>query len=236
MQSRAGADTPIRLSFIDDHPALLRGLASLFGVDPRYTLAGNGSCAADMVTIANAGRCDVIIMDLGMPGDVFGALRNVVTSAPAVRVLVYTAHESVDLAIRALDVGAHAFVLKGSPIEDLHEAIAVARRGEIYVSPAFAFRVFAGLHNARGTSNARLSGRERQLVRCLLEGKSNKEIATALRLSEKTVKHYMTNLMGKLHVHSRLEVVVAAQRWSDGAALVNDPDADASLPLFSGSF
>lgn len=234
-RSRTAADTSIRLAFIDDHPALLRGLASLFGMDPRYALAENGRCAADIAAIAGKGRCDVIIIDLGMPGDVFGALRSVVTSAPEVKLLVYTAHESVDLAVRALDVGAHAFVLKGSPIEDLHEAISVVRRGEIYVSPAFSFRVFAGLHRTRGANNIRLSGRERQLVRCLLEGKSNKEIATALRLTEKTVKHYMTNLMGKLHVHSRLEVVVAAQRWADGASLAHDVNNDAALPLFRGS-
>lgn len=234
MQSRADADIPIRLSFVDDHPALLRGLAALFSADPLYALAECGSCAADMTVIARQGQSDVIIVDLGMPGDVFGALRDVVTSAPSMKVLVYTAHESVDLAIRALDVGAHAFVLKGSPIDDLYEAIAVARRGEIYVSPAFSFRVFAGLHKTRGTGNTRLSGRERQLVGCLLEGKSNKEIATALRLTEKTVKHYMTNLMGKLQVHSRLEVVVAAQRWSDGASLAHDVNNDAALPLFRG--
>jgi two-component system nitrate/nitrite response regulator NarL len=223
------------LSFVDDHPALLQGLTSLFGADPRYRLADNGSSAADLTRIADQGHSDVIIVDLGLPGDVFGALRRVVTSALPMKVLVYTAHESVDLAVRALDSGVHGFVLKGSPIEELHEAIAVVTRGEIYVSPGFSFRVFAGLRKTRGANNTRLSGRERQLIKCLLEGKSNKEIATALRLTEKTVKHYMTNLMGKLHVHSRLEVVVAAQRWADGASLAHDVNNDGTLPLFRGS-
>jgi DNA-binding NarL/FixJ family response regulator len=228
-------DTPVRLSFVDDHPALLRGLMSLFGADPRYRLAGNGSSAADLTAIAKQGNSDIIIVDLGLPGDVFGALQDVATSAQPTKMLVYTAHENVDLAVRALDSGVHAFVLKGRPVEELHEAISVVSRGEIYVSPGFSYRVFAGLNKTRGAHNTRLSGRERQLVKCLLEGKSNKEIAAALRLTEKTVKHYMTNLMGKLHVHSRLEVVVAAQRWSDGVSLAHDVNNDAALPLFRGS-
>lgn len=234
--SSAEIEAPIRLAIVDDHPAMLRGLQSLFDPDRRYRVTATGNCAADVSTIADRAQCEVIIVDLGLPGDVFGALQHVAVTAPGIKLLVYTAHESVDLAVRAIDIGVNGYVLKGSPIEDLHEAITVARRGEIYVSPAFAFRVFAGMHRTKSESNRRLSGRERQLIKCLLEGKSNKEIAAALRLTEKTVKHYMTNLMGKLHVHSRLEVVVAAQRWSDGALLAHDVNNDTALPLFSGRF
>jgi DNA-binding NarL/FixJ family response regulator len=215
--ARAPRNSPIRLAFVDDHPTLLHGLSALFSADSRYLLAATGTLAGDIESLARAGSCDVIVADLGLKGDVFAALAAAAGLDPGPRLVVFTAHENVSLALRALNAGAHAFVLKGSPPEELHEAIAAVLRGELYVSPTFSPQVLAGFQKAgREGMRFRLSGRERQLVESLLKGWSNKEIATALGLTEKTVKHYMTNLMVKLQVHSRLEVVVAAQQWADG--------------------
>lgn len=227
--ARATASAPpIRLSLVDDHPALVLGLTAIFSSDARYRVVRGGISADDAATIAQDGLCDVILLDLGMPGDVFGALGRIASVSPAIRVVVFTAHDNVDLAVRALGAGAIGYVLKGSPAEELHDAIAAAVRNEVYVSPAFATRVLAGLRKTGSDGTRRLSGRERQLVACLLEGKSNKEIAAALALTEKTVKHYMTNLMAKLQVRSRLEVVIAAQRWANSP--VRTPDAPADSP------
>lgn len=202
---------------MDDHPALLEGLVSIFALDPRYVVANTGSSAGDAEAIAHWGQCDVLIVDLSMPGDVLAVLGRIAANSPGVKLIVFTAYERVDLAIRALDIGVGAFVLKGSPTEELHAAIAAVVHDEVFVSPSFSSRVVAGLRQERTQKRLpRLSTRERQLVECLLRGKSNKEIATDLGLTEKTVKHYMTNLMVKLQVHSRLEVVVAAQRWAKG--------------------
>jgi DNA-binding NarL/FixJ family response regulator len=110
-------------------------------------------------------------------------------------------------------------VLKGRPSEDLNNAIDAVLRGELYVSPEFSQRLFTGFRNRTRREPSpilRLSPREKQLVDGLLEGQSNKEIARSLNLTEKTVKHYMTNLMNKLKVKSRLEVALAAKALQIG--------------------
>jgi DNA-binding NarL/FixJ family response regulator len=158
---------------------------------------------------------DIMVLDLSMPGDVFGAIEEMSNEMTDLRLVVFTAFASVDLGLRAFDAGAHGFVLKGGPVDDIYDAIAAVRRGELFVSPAYSQQIISGFHTRRqreADTSVKLSTRERQLVDCLLEGKTNKEIARALDLSEKTVKHYMTNLMTKLQVKNRLEVVLAMKQ------------------------
>ena len=212
----AAAAPPTRIAFVDDHPTLLMGIAALFSTDARYTIVGTESSAGGAVELARSGRPDIMTLDMSMPGDVFGAIRSIAELSPLTRIIIFTAYADVDLALQALDAGAHAFVLKGRPSEDLFAAIDTVRTGGLYVSPDFSTKLIAGFRNRtrreRERSAAKLSPREQQLVQCLFEAKSNKEIARALNLTEKTIKHYMTNLMNKLQVKSRLEVVLAAQR------------------------
>jgi DNA-binding NarL/FixJ family response regulator len=220
--------TKIRLAFIDDHPTLLQGLANIFGEDERYEIVAAGGSAREAVELAQSGAPDVLILDLSMPGDVFAAIETVVTANPVLKIVIFTAYSSVDLALRAVDAGAHGFVLKGRPTEDLNNAIDAVLRGELYVSPDFSPRLFAGFRNRTRREPSpilRLSPREKQLVDGLLEGQSNKEIARSLNLTEKTVKHYMTNLMNKLKVKSRLEVALAAKALEIGPPPFGD-DSD----------
>ncbi len=210
---------PIRLAFVDDHPTLLTGLAAIFSGDSRYVIVGTGAAAADALDIAATKNPEVLIVDLSMPGDVFGTIEQLTDTYPTLKIIVFTAFSNVELALKSLDAGAHAFVLKGRPADDLYEAIDTVSRGELFVSPEFSQRLVTGFrHRARRdtTPVVKLSARERQLVDCLLEGKTNKEIARTLELSEKTVKHYMTNLMNKLRVKNRLEVVLAVRALPPG--------------------
>ena len=211
------ADTgPTRIGFVDDHPTLLMGMAALFAAYPQFELVGTETSADGAVKLASEERPDVLTMDLSMPGNVEAAISAVLDVSPRTRVIIFTAYADVDLALRALDAGAHGFVLKGRPADDLFEAIEVVRRGTLYISPDFSPRLLAGLRQKtrreREHDAAKLSPREQQLVDALFEAKSNKEIARDLNLTEKTVKHYMTNLMNKLRVKNRLEVVLAVQR------------------------
>lgn len=208
----AGEAARIRVAFVDDHPTLLMGIAALFASDPRCAIVGTGQSATEAVTLVGAHEPDIVTLDLSMPGDVFAAIRSIVENSPRTRVLIFTAYADVDLALRALDAGAHGFVLKGRPSEELFDAIDTVSKGGLYISPDFSPKLLSGLRNRSRRENGatRLSPREQQLVDCLFEGMSNKEIARALELTEKTVKHYMTNLMNKLKVKSRLEVVLAA--------------------------
>lgn len=155
-------------------------------------------------------------LDLSMPGDVFSAIQSIVECSPSTKMVIFTAYADVDMALRALDAGAHAFVLKGRPSEDLFAAIETVRSGGLFVSPDFSPMLIGGFRNrarrGRERPAEKLSAREQRLLQGLFEAKANKEIARGLGLTEKTVKHYMTNLMTKLKVKSRLEVVLAAKR------------------------
>ena len=214
-RSDPGAVT--RIAFVDDHPTLLHGIAALFSGDARYEIVGTGSSAQGAIALAAETRPDIMTLDLSMPGDVFAAIRSIVEQSPTTKLIIFTAYADVDLALQALDAGVHAFVLKGRPSDDLFAAIETVGNGGLFVSPDFSPKLVAGFRNQteRGRQNraAHLSPREQQLVQCLLEAKSNKEIARTLNLTEKTVKHYMTNLMNKLKVRSRLEVVLAARNF-----------------------
>ena len=218
------ATQSVRIALVDDHPTLLRGVMALLDDDPRYAVVATGASADEVLAIARQHKPDIIIVDLSMPGDVIAAIEAVATSGTA-KVVVFTAYGDVDLAMRALDAGAQGFVLKGRPSEDLSEAIEGALKGELFVSPDFSKKLMVGFrHRSKREKElraAKLSARERQLVECLLEAKSNKEIARTLQLSEKTVKHYMTNLMNKLRVKSRVEVVLAVQSWQGGIGSPN---------------
>ncbi|KRD96103.1 hypothetical protein ASE63_11815 [Bosea sp. Root381] len=204
------------IAIVDDHPLLMEGVAAVLARRPGLTVVGTGSCAADILALATGHNLDAMVVDLNMPGDTFQAIRDLRAAVPRVRIIVFTASTSTEHAIRALDAGAGAYVLKGSSAADLTEAIEATGRGEIYITPSFAAKVISALQGKalekRNAEAARLSVREEQIVRLLLCGKQNREIARELALSEKTVKSYMTNLMTKLHARNRLEVVIAAQK------------------------
>lgn len=220
-------EAPIRIAFVDDHPTLLRGIAGLFDDASRYQIVGTALTSDAAHKLAESEKPDVMTVDLSMPGDVFGTIAAMAASQPSLRIIIFTAYDDVELAVRAIDAGAHAFVLKGRPADDLFEAIAHVRQGKFYVSPPFAEKLSAGLEKraARDRQLRRnaLSAREREIVDLLLRGLSNKEIGRELGLSEKTIKHYMTNLMTKLQVRNRLEVVVAVQAMSQEATAHQSP-------------
>ena len=216
----------IKLAFVDDHPTLLAGLAAIFAADSRYSIVGTGASADAAIEIAASREPHVIILDLSMPGDVFGAIDKLARS-PSLKLIIFTAFANVELALKALEAGAHAFVLKGRPAGDLYQAIDAVIEGRSFVSPEFSQRLTEGwrARSRRQTADdtIRLSAREKQLVDGLLDGKTNKEIAQSLQLTEKTVKHYMTNLMNKLRVKNRLEVALVASKLKQDAAFDFSP-------------
>lgn len=206
----------VSIGFFDDHPILLEGLVNIFSRFNDFTIVGRGSTAADAVKAAMTRHLDVIVLDLAMPGDAFDAISTICLERPETKMIAFTASVGVDSAVRALDAGASGYVIKGSTAEELYGAIHAVLRGETFITQSFATKVISALRDAtlrRAAAQAiRLSIREEQIVRLLLRGKTNKEIALRLSISEKTVKHYMTVLMQKLSARNRIEVVLAAQR------------------------
>lgn len=219
-----------RISIIDNHPLLLEGMAALVRRKPGLTLSAMGSTVGHIRSIATDHRPDAMILDFNMPGDAFRALLEVLSGWPAMKVLVFTASSDTNLAIALLDAGVSGFVLKSSSTDELCTAIDAIRRDEVFISPSFAARIIGALKhkpaNTRPTPMPNFSAREHQIVRLLSSGKRNREIASALSLSERTVKGYMTLLMQKLRARNRLEAVIAVQGLSQAATLRGDIEND----------
>ena len=211
----------ISVAVIDDHPLMIEAVSDLLHrARGGFKVVGVGSNANDIVELCERNKPQIAVVDLHMPGgDVYAALANAIKVSPSTKIVAFTAATGVDSAIRALDAGASAYVLKGSSTKELLHAISSALSGETYITQNFASRVIAGLRDAslrrKAAEAVMLSIREQQIIRLLMNGKTNKEIAIAIKISEKTVKHYMTALMQKLQVRNRLEVVIAAQRFGE---------------------
>ncbi len=212
----------ISVAFVDDHPILLAGIETLFKTNADFETVGFGQCAGDALHLVATFRPDVIVVDLNMPGRVLETISEIALGRSGTKVVVFTATNVVDHAICALEVGATGYVLKGSTVSELIHAIRTVHAGDTFITPSFAAKVVAGLRTAsvrRAAAQAfRLSVREEQVLRLLLRGGTNREIAQTLFISDKTVKHYMSVLMQKLNVRNRIEVVLAAQEMGIGDA------------------
>lgn len=211
----------ISLAFLDDHPILLAGLCQVFGASEHMSVIATGKSADDVMDIAVSMRPNVIVVDLNMPGNVLTAIAKATAMNLPSRFLAFTASESVDTAISALEAGALGYLLKGASLDELCEAIRRTHKGETYIAPAFASRVVTALRRAQDQNvpRVRFSRREEEVLRLLLRGGTNKEIAEALKIIEKTVKHYMTILIQKLNVRNRVEVVLAARALTESGNL-----------------
>lgn len=209
----------VSLALVDDHPLMIEGIISLLSRGQDLEILSTGSSAKDIVDISSRFQPDVIIVDLNMAGDVYAAIAASIKASPNTKIVAFTAATGVDSAIRALDAGANGYVLKGSYAHELIQAVESVRHGDTYITQNFASQVIAALRNAplrRVAAEAvRFSIREDQIVRLLLRGSTNKQIATSLKISEKTVRNYMTILMQKLNARNRLEVVIAAQALAE---------------------
>ncbi len=216
---------PIAVAFVDDHPILLEGLVSLYSAKEDLSIVAKGHNSADAIKIVEEYEPDVLVVDLSMPGDPMAAIEFILSSRKRTRVVIFTATSSIDMAVKALNLGVSGYVLKGSTAVDLHDAIIAAYNNDTYMTPGFATKVIMSMKTAeirqKTLQNNRLSVREEQVVNHLMRGRTNREIAESLDISEKTVKHYMTVLMQKLDVRNRVEVVLAAQKIVSGQDRLN---------------
>jgi two-component system nitrate/nitrite response regulator NarL len=207
----------ISIAVVDDHPIVLEALVRFFSDRNHFRVVATGRSVPDATQIAASHRLDVLVLDPTMQGDAFSAIARIKSEQPLVKIVAFSAAVGADYAVRALEAGANGYVLKSSAIGDLENAIRTVLNGETFVPPSFASRVINALRDAnvrkRAVEAIKLSIREEQVIRLLLRGKTNKEIAQKLAISEKTVKYYMTNLMQKLNARNRTEAAIAAQRF-----------------------
>lgn len=205
----------ISLAVIDGHPITLDGIIRAFSRTQDFQVVARGASAADAVASSQHHKPGIVILDLSISGNAYEAISKIVSECQGTKVVVFTGLVGVENALRALEVGASGFVSKSSTVPELIRALHSVVGGETYITQSFATQVITALRDSslrkRAAAAIKLSIREDQIVRLLLRGKTNKEIANQLSISEKTVKHYMTILMQKLNARNRIEVVLAAQ-------------------------
>jgi DNA-binding NarL/FixJ family response regulator len=205
----------ISIAIVDDHPILRHGLAAVLRNEPRFRLVAEGGSATEAVQIAQLHRPDVMILDLNIPGCGIEALKQLSVEFPSVRCIILTVCDSADTAIIALNAGAQGYILKGVSAADLKSAIWTVFNNESFVSPEFATKLLLAAQSKNqhtSVTDSRLSFRESQILREVEAGLSNRMVAEKLRISEKTVKHYMSSIMQKYGVNNRVSAVMAYQK------------------------
>jgi len=198
---------------VDDHEVLRIGLRTLFNETEGMQVVAEADTAASAVTEAFRSRPDVVVMDVRLPdGSGIEACRIIRADRPATRILFLTSFADDDAVMATILAGADGFLLKEVSSEQLIAAVRTVAEGRSILDPAVTQRVLSRLkqvavpvHDSKADD---LSPQERRVLALVAEGKTNKEIATALQLSEKTVGHYLENIFQKLHVTRRSQAAV----------------------------
>lgn len=207
---------PIRIMIADDHRILRAGLKTLLGTDPNLDVIGEATSFEEAIQHAEQLRPDILIMDIGMPSmDGLTALPLLLQAAPQTRVLVLTMHEDYEMVQAYLRAGASGYIIKRAAESELIDAIYAIWRGMIYVHPSLMRSLVTPPKPAPpGPSEPEtLTLRETEVLRLIVQGYTNRQIGSALNISVRTVETHRSNIMDKLNLHSRVDLVrYAAQR------------------------
>jgi DNA-binding NarL/FixJ family response regulator len=207
---------PLQIAIIDDHPLFREGVVHTLGAQPDIEVVGEGESAADALRIVAERMPDILLLDVSMPGGGLNAVRQIAAAFPVVKVVMLTVSEAEDDVTAALRAGARAYVLKGVASRELARILRSVAAGEVYVTPSLAASLLYELTGGRGPNAAPnpldgLTEREHQILERVAGGDSNKEIGSKLGVSEKTVKHHMTNILQKLQARNRVEAALMAR-------------------------
>jgi DNA-binding NarL/FixJ family response regulator len=205
-----------RILIVDDHDVVRRGLRGLLAARAGWEVCAEAGRGDEAVAQAEALRPDVAIVDAMMPGmDGLAATRSIRERAPGTEVCVFTMHETEELVSEVLAAGARGYVLKSDPSRHLLAAVeALARHGS-FLTPSLSDALLSRSCRQSGHALAGVSpltAREREVVRLLAQGRGNKEVAAALRISVKTVESHRANIMRKLELGSVVDLVRYAVR------------------------
>jgi two-component system response regulator DevR len=204
----------VRVLLVDDHDVVREGLRSLLRRAPDIEVVGEAATAAAAVAEAQRLRPDVVVLDVRLPdGNGVEVCREIRAQRPDTRVLMLTSYADDEALFASIMAGAAGYLLKETRAAALLDAIHTAARGGSLLDPAMTERVFERLRTASGRNDplAQLSEQERRILALIAEGKTNREIAQEVYLSEKTVKHYVSNILSKLQLARRSE---AAAFWA----------------------
>jgi DNA-binding NarL/FixJ family response regulator len=203
----------IRILLTDDHTLFRQGIRTLLSAEPDLEVVGEAGNAMDSVAAAKQLRPDVVLMDIGMAGmSSFEATRQIRRERTDTKIVFLSMYDDEDYLAECVEIGANGYVLKDSPADQLVTAIREVHRGGSYLSPRLLTRLVDGFRE-QGSNAVRqprfgtLTKREREILKMLAEGRSVKEIATEFDLSVKTVEAHKFNLMRKLDIHNKAQLV-----------------------------
>jgi DNA-binding NarL/FixJ family response regulator len=214
----------IRVVVVDDHPMFRAGVVASLAAEAGVEVLGEGSSAEEAVRLAEQHAPDICLLDIVMPGGGLNAARDITAALPATRVVMLTVSEDEDDLLAAMKAGASGYVLKGAAASELVDVLRKVHAGDVYVAPGLAWGLLREMSRPRSAPLDELSVREREVLELVAEGLSNHEIGDRLGLAEKTIKHYMTSILGKLRVRSRVEAALLAYR--EGMARAPEPDQE----------
>lgn len=204
----------LEIGLVDDHQVVREGMAGIISRTPDMGVTFEADNAEDALARLNTQVPDVVLLDLNIPGGGAHVLGELKRRGHPAKCAVFTVNDDPVEAIKVMDLGARAYILKGSSAEDIVSAIRIVASGRTYVSPEFAAPMLeaAGEAKRQRALTERLTHRELQIIGEIAKGLTNREAAERLKISEKTVKHYMTSVMHKYNVSNRVSAVVEFQK------------------------
>jgi len=207
----------LRIFIADDHEVARKGIRSLVENHAGWEVCGEARDGREAVESASTLKPDVFLLDIGMPNlNGLDASRQILTIMPEARILILTVHDSEQVIREVLAAGARGFLLKSDSVRDLVAAVEALQYGRTFFTSKVSQMMLDGYlrpHTDGETSNqCVLTPREREVIQLVAEGKSTKEVATALSLSVKTAETHRTNLMRKLDLHSVADLTIYAVR------------------------
>ena len=206
----------IDILVVDDHPLFRQGVVHSLEMDPQFKVVGETASGEQALALARSLLPDVVLLDISMPGwNGIVTAEKIALACPATVIVMLTGSDEKDKLLAALRAGARGYVLKGVSAKELAGVVRSAVAGEIYVSPSIAAEMLVSLTQGKAPDPLQeLTDREREILALIGSGLTNREIGERIFLSEKTIKHYVTNILQKLQVRSRVEAALVANRHS----------------------
>jgi two-component system response regulator DegU len=208
----------IRILIADDHTLFRQGLKQVLELERNFQVVAEAGSAGEAIDLASSVQPDVVVLDVSMPGGGLEACAQIRERFPRIGVVILTMHEDQEYLMRALKVGANSYLVKDVDSQNLAEAIRAAKQGRPYLHPKLAGQALLEMarggepKQARDRDDVGLTERELEVLRLVAQGASNREIAAALFISEKTTKNHLTHIFEKIGVSDRTQAALWAVR------------------------